>query len=216
MLSRTKPPAPKTRPNAREAILRAAKRIFAEKGLDGARMDAIAKAAKVNKALLYYYFKSKNELFSAVIEEAIRESNRRLMGILSDRGSEREILLRYIEMVFDWLSERPDSYLLFQRFLMTNPKVVERIMKTYFLPRFHKLAALIRRGVRHGEFRRVDPVQTAHSVGGLVVFYFRTGPLIKTVAKSDPFHPKNLKKRKQEMIDFIRYGLFKDPEAHTP
>ncbi|MGH9378513.1 MAG: TetR/AcrR family transcriptional regulator [Terriglobia bacterium] len=216
MLRRTKPPAPKIRPNARETILRAAERVFAEKGLDGARTDAIAKAAKVNKALLYYYFKSKNALFSAVIEEAIRESHQRLMEILSDRGSEREVLLRYVEAFFDVLSERPDSYCLFQRFLMANPKVVERLMKRNFLPRFHKLAALIRRGARRGEFRRVDPVQAAHSVHALVIFYFRAGPLLKAFAKSNPFHPKTLEKRKREMIDFIRYGLFKYPEGRTP
>ena len=51
-----------SRQNSREAILLAAERIFAESGLAGARTDAIAAAAGVNKALLYYYFKSKSDL----------------------------------------------------------------------------------------------------------------------------------------------------------
>lgn len=207
--------SPKPARKAREAILEAAGRIFAAKGLEGARTDAIAREARVNKALLYYYFKSKNALFNAVVEDTIRESNQRLMEILSAPGSERRILLEYVETIFDFLSSRPDAFGLFQRFLMTNPAVAGRIMKGYFLPRLEKLASLIRRGVRHGEFRRVDPVQAALSINSLVIFYFRAGPLLAGIAGWDPFDPRTLKKRRSEMLDFIRYGLFHEPEARN-
>lgn len=198
---------------ARTVILHAAERIFSAKGLEGARTDAIAKAAGVNKALLYYYFKSKNDLFLAVTEEVMGESHRRLMAILSGPGSEREIVLRYVEAQFDVLSQRPDSCLLFQRFIMMNPKLVEPLVRTLLLPRFRKLVSVIRRGVRRGEFRSVDATQMAISMGSLTVHYFSIGPVMKAAARFDPFHPRYLKKRKREMIDFICYGLFKDPEA---
>lgn len=201
--------------SAREAILEAAGQIFAAKGLEGARTDAIAREARVNKALLYYYFKSKNALFNAVVEDTVRESNQRLMDILCSPGSEKKILLRYVGAVFDFLSSRPEAFGLFQRFLMTNPAVAGRIMKGYFLPRMDKLAALIRSGVQHGAFRRVDPVQAAHSVHALVFFYFRTGPLLKEITGWDPFDTRTLKKRRSEMLDFIRYGLFREPEARN-
>lgn len=201
--------------NACGVILRVAERIFAEKGLEGARTDAIAKAAGVNKALLYYYFKSKNDLFRAVIEGVLEESHRRLISILSAREPEKEILQRYLEAHFDALSRRPDYCLLIHRLILTDPKLVERLMKRYFLPRVRKLAALIRRGVRHGEFRSVDSIQMAISLGALTVFYFSTGPAVKALTRFDPFDPKNLKKRRQEVIDFVRYGLFKNPEART-
>ncbi|MGH9353762.1 MAG: TetR/AcrR family transcriptional regulator [Terriglobia bacterium] len=201
--------------DARGDILRSAERIFAEKGLEGARTDAIARAAGVNKALLYYYFKSKNGLFLATLEEVMRESHLKLMAILSGGGSEKEILLRYAEALFDGLSQRPDSYLLFQRFIMENPKLVERLVKKLFLPRFRKVTAVIRRGVRRGELRPVDANQASLSMGALIVFYFSCGPIMKTVMRIDLFHPKILKKRKREMMEFIRYGLFKNPEART-
>src|SRR5579884_1995375 len=60
-------------PETRAIILRSAEHIFAERGLAGARIDAIAAAAGVNKALIYYYFKSKDALFLAVIEEHLKE-----------------------------------------------------------------------------------------------------------------------------------------------
>lgn len=210
-------PVQKQKPpkNARGAILRSAERIFAEKGLEGARTDAIARAARVNKALLYYYFKSKNELFLAAFEEVMRESHLKLMAILSSGGSEKDVLLRYAEALFDGLSQRPDSYLLFQRFIMENPRLVERLAKKYFVPRFRKVTAVIRRGVRRGELRPVDANQASLSMGALVVFYFSCSPIMKMVAHFDPFDAKVLRKRKREMLEFIRYGLFKYPEART-
>ncbi|MGH9344467.1 MAG: TetR/AcrR family transcriptional regulator [Terriglobia bacterium] len=215
MSSRTRTHKQGLHKDARAAILRAAERIFAEKGLDGARTDAIARAAGVNKALLYYYFESKDALFLAAFEEVMRESHLKLMAILCGGGSEKEILLSYAEALFDGLSQRPDSYLLFQRFIMENPKLVERLVKKFFLPRFRKVTAVIRRGVRRGELRPVDCNQASLSIGALIVFYFSCSPIMKTVARFDPFNPNILKKRKREMIEFIRYGLFKNPEART-
>jgi TetR/AcrR family transcriptional regulator len=63
----------KDSPRTKLKILEAAEKLFAEKGFDGARVDDIAEKAGVNKALIYYYFKSKrdilDELFSSLIEE---------------------------------------------------------------------------------------------------------------------------------------------------
>src|SRR5258708_28635908 len=55
---------------SRAAILRAAAHEFAEHGIAGARTDAIASEARVNKALLYYYFKDKEKLYGAVLDNA--------------------------------------------------------------------------------------------------------------------------------------------------
>src|SRR6201993_2761975 len=55
---------------SRAAILKAAANEFAEHGIAGARTDAIAHEARVNKALLYYYFKDKETLYGAVLDDA--------------------------------------------------------------------------------------------------------------------------------------------------
>ena len=55
---------------SRAAILQAAAKEFAEHGIAGARTDAIAREARVNKALLYYYFKDKETLYGAVLDDA--------------------------------------------------------------------------------------------------------------------------------------------------
>src|ERR1022692_1875258 len=79
----------------RAAILRAAERIYAESGLAGARTDAIAAAAGVNKALLYYYFKSKEGLYQAIVGSQLEQFQQQAREVLSAKGPAGPILLRY-------------------------------------------------------------------------------------------------------------------------
>ncbi|MGH9468890.1 MAG: TetR/AcrR family transcriptional regulator [Terriglobia bacterium] len=195
---------------ARAEILRAAESIFAGAGLKGARMDAIARRARVNKALLYYYFKSKDDLFREAMENAIERSHQRLMDVLSSPGPPREVLRNYLETQFDLISSVPDASFLLQRFLMTDSRLAERVMRKFFMPRQRKLAALIDRGIRERVFRRVNSSQMGISLTALVVFYFWGAPMLKAATHTDPFRPAHLKERKREVLDFVRHGLFRE------
>src|SRR3974390_2785328 len=106
----------------RAAILAAAERIFAEAGLAGARTDAIAAAAGVNKALLYYYFKSKEDLYQAVIGSQLREFGRQVEEILSAKGAAGPILMRYISYHFDFIGSHPHYPRIFQRLMMEGDR----------------------------------------------------------------------------------------------
>ena len=87
----------------RSKILRAAIHEFSERGLAGARTDSIAHSAGVNKALLYYYFKSKNSLYTAAIEEVGSKVMESAMAALDSGGSPGESLLRSVLNHFDRL-----------------------------------------------------------------------------------------------------------------
>src|SRR6204780_5409011 len=78
----------------RKTILRAAIREFSAHGLAGARTDAIAESAKVNKALLYYYYKSKSGLYAAAIEEVSSAVADRAFAALDPKEGAGERLLR--------------------------------------------------------------------------------------------------------------------------
>src|SRR5215470_18531842 len=93
---------------SRTAILQAAIREFAREGVAGARTDAIAKAAKVNKALLYYYFRDKDALYGAALEQVFRERDAVLMPILHENTSPGEKLLRYVGALCDLLACHPE------------------------------------------------------------------------------------------------------------
>jgi TetR/AcrR family transcriptional regulator len=71
---------------SKKRILNAAARVFAEKGFNGARMDEIARKAKVNKALIYYYFKSKKRVLSELFKKFFRESTGLLLNFVERGG----------------------------------------------------------------------------------------------------------------------------------
>jgi TetR/AcrR family transcriptional regulator len=198
---------------ARADILRAAQRIFAANGLEGASTEAIAEAAKVNKALLFYHFKTKDGLFGAVAEGLFAQFHKEAMILLSDQAQAREVLLAYLELVFDTLGRRPDLGFLLQRAILSDSKLTERVARRYFIPRLQKLAALIDRGVSEGDFRRVDAFQTALSLNGLMAVSFMCAPAVKSITGVDPLSQSNLRKRRESVIEFVRHGLFRDPEV---
>ena len=197
----------------RAAILAAAGRVFAETGLAGARTDAIASAAGVNKALLYYYFKSKEGLYEAVVEDHFREFNREALEVLNATGPARTVLLRYVRLHFDFMSASHQAAPLFQQLMMTGGKFLERLIHKYFAPRGEALGRLIERGMRRGEFRRADAFQASISIVSLIVFYFSAARVLQLLGHSDAYSAANLKRRKREVLDFIRHGLFTDPES---
>jgi TetR/AcrR family transcriptional regulator len=199
--------------DSRAAILSAAERIFAKAGLAGARTDAIAAAAGVNKALLYYYFKSKEDLYEAVVEDHFKAFNDKAMEILSADGAPGELLLKYVSMHFDSISKRHRHASLYQQMMAGGGSHLKRLVPKYFVPRSQALGALLDRGVREGEFRAVDRFHTAASIVALIVFYFSAAPVLNLLGHTDAYTPANLRRRKQEVLDFIRHGLFSDPEA---
>lgn len=197
----------------RAAILSAAEQIFAKSGLEGARTDAIAAQAGVNKALLYYYFKSKGGLYEAVVEDHFREFNRQALEVLSEPGDARAILLRYVSLYFDFISIRHRYASLYQQLMTARGKPLERLVRRYFVPRSEAFNKLLERGIREGQFRRVDARHTAISIVGLIVFYFSAAPVLRLLGHSDAYGTASLTRRKREVLDFIRHGLFVDPKV---
>ena len=201
--------------DSRALILAAAERVFAQSGFAGARTDDIAAKAGVNKALLYYYFKSKEALYDAVLEDHFREFNRQALEVLTGPGSAREVLLRYISMHFDFISERHRHASLFQQFMSAGGKRSEELVRQYFTPRIKAFGALLERGMSDGEFRRSDRFHTALSIVALIVFYFSAEPVLRMLGYPDPYSEQNLKLRKQEVLDFINHGMFTKPESSS-
>src|SRR5579859_300572 len=92
---------------SRAAIVEAAVREFSREGMAGARTDAIARAAKVNKALLYYYFKDKDALYGAVLDQVFSGLIACVGEVLSRDLPPREKLLAYAGAHFDYIASHP-------------------------------------------------------------------------------------------------------------
>ena len=202
---------------SRSAILQAALIEFAQQGLAGARMDTIAGAAKVNKALLYYYFRDKEALYDAVLDEFFVRLLARVTQALDKEGPAGERLLTYARDHFDCIAESPHYARLFQGELMSagtgRSSHLTRVVERYIRPISLRLVAVLWEGIESREFRRVDPMQFAPSIAGMIVHYFVVAPVARKLFAKDPFSPEALDQRRAAVLDFIAAALFADQSA---
>src|SRR5208282_1946242 len=171
----------------RATILKAADQVYAEYGLAGARTDAIAQAAGVNKALLYYYFKSKESLYQAVVGSQVREFQKQVQEVLSAKGPAGPILLRYVSYHFDFIGTHPHYPRIFQRMMMEGDPGLERMIREHSVPLMNLLMAVLERGMKSGEFRRMDKGHTIVSIGGMTAHYFNIAPAFRLITGQDPY-----------------------------
>src|SRR5436190_2034296 len=195
---------------SRAAILKAAVREFAREGVAGARTDAIARSAGVNKALLYYYFKDKEALYQAVLDEVFSGVRAAISNALSQDLPPRERLEAYVCAHFDYIASNPlYPRIVHAEFLRAgrDPSRLQRIAKQYFQPVFVNLAALLKEGEKCGDFRLVNPVHFIPSMISVIVFYFITAPIMKVMIGADPMSPEYLAQRRAAVLDFISAAL---------
>jgi TetR/AcrR family transcriptional regulator len=203
----------------RAAILKAALEEFSHEGVAGARTDQIAHRAGVNKALLYYYFKDKDGLYAAALEQVFSGLSTRIMAVLErDNLPPRQRLLNYVEAHFDYIASAPFYPRLVQREFMrsagrTLSPVASRVMERYGKPIYVKLGSVIRDGIDRGDFRKVDPEQTVISLLGLIVFYFISLPAQQVMNSGDPSSPERIATRRAAVLDFVSAALFAPARA---
>jgi TetR/AcrR family transcriptional regulator len=201
-------PARPRHPDTVQRILRAAEENFAERGLAGARIGAIARTARVNKALLYYYFSSKEELHRFTLTTLFRQLREQTSAALDRPGSPRQQLLRYINSYFGFMVAHPNYPRLFERELMSQePRLVELVQEN-LKPLYRRLTAVIRAGIARGEFRRVDPQHTVFSLVAMTVFYFAAAPVLTQLWRTDALAPRRIAARRRAILDFVEYALF--------
>jgi TetR/AcrR family transcriptional regulator len=198
----------------RAAILKAALEEFAHEGVTGARTDEIARRAGVNKALIYYYFKDKEGLYAAALEQVFSGLHERVATVLQRADlPPRERLLLYARTHFDYIASAPVYPRLVQREFMrsvgrTLSPAANRIMERHVKPLYSRLEKLIDDGIAAGDFRKVDPIQTVTSIIGTIVFYFISMPAQQFMHTGDPASPERIAARRTAVLDFICAAVF--------
>jgi TetR/AcrR family transcriptional regulator len=206
----------------RQAILDAAEREFARRGLAGARTETIACAAGVNKALLYYYFDDKEGLYRAVIERVFAGLRSAIEAALERAPRPSDKILAYAGAHFDYIVGRSRfaPRLIVSRLLHETQSGSERVRKlcaAHLTPIFSRMVRLLAEGVESGEFRPVDPRQFLLSIVAIIVFYFAASPMLKEIGGFDPLSPGRLAARRAAVLDFISTALFRSgPPAARP
>jgi TetR/AcrR family transcriptional regulator len=214
--------APTTHPDAqaersaetRSRILDAALSEFAANGLAGARTEQIAAAAGVNKALLYYYFESKEKLYSAALEMVSARVRDRSMAVFLRDASPGERVLRAALDHFDRILTQREFQSLMQQEMMRMHKGEEGelpvLIKRVFAPLQAMFQSLVRESIASGELIEVDWLQMVLSALGGNVFYFLSAPIWRQVLGFDPFEEEVLRARRVSLVQFLGKAIFMD------
>jgi TetR/AcrR family transcriptional regulator len=204
---------------SRAAILQAAAREFAEHGIAGARTDQIAREARVNKALLYYYFKDKETLYGTVLDDAFSGLKTTVFQVLDSDQSPRDKMLSYVGAYFDFVASNQLYPRLMQREMMRvrdgHSPHIDKVIKNYIQPIFGRVAELMRKGIADGEFRPVNPMHFVPSMVAMIVFYFSSAPMMQKIVGFNPLTPERIAERRAAVLDFISAALFRSPNSKT-
>ena len=205
---------------SRAAILQAAAQEFAEYGIAGARTDAIARTARVNKALLYYYFKDKETLYGAVLDNAFSGLKATVFRALDSEEPPREKMMAYVGAYFDFIASNQIYPRLMQREMMRaregQSQHIDWVIKTYLQPIFARVGELMRKGIADGEFRPVNPAHFVPSMVAMIVFYFSSAPMMRKIVGFNPLTAERIAERRVAVLDFISAALFRTERNAAP
>ena len=172
-------------------ILEAALKEFSAHGLAGARTESIARLAGVNKALLYYYFDSKENLYLATLELIAVRARDETLAVLQGPYTAGERVLRTALNHFDRILSQTDFQSLMQQEMMRLHNGEEGAMsllaQRVFAPMIASYEAMVREGMASGELVQADWLQVYLCTLGTNVFYFMSSPIWRLMLTYDPF-----------------------------
>ena len=206
--------APKRTRNSaktKAAILVAGRAEFAERGFEGARVDAIAALAGANKRLLYHYFGNKEDLYRAVLLDAYLEIRRGERALSLDQYGPVDAMDRLVRFTFRHFLANP----WFPRLLGTENIENARFLKTLpdieaiHSPLVGQITTIVERGADAGIFRRdVDPVQLYISIAALGFFYVSNMATLSVIFARDLSAIDMVQEREaqavQMVLDYLR------------
>jgi len=190
----------------RARILAAAAAEFAQKGFAGARVDAIAEASGANKRMIYYYFGSKEGLYTAVLERAYAEMRASERALELDHLEPFVGIQKLVEFKFDYFVENPSIISLLNGENMQDAAYLRRSdrMADMHASLVQTLDALLKRGARAGSMRRgVDPLHLYISISAVSYFYFSNASTLSKAFGRELGTPVENKLRRKHAVEVI-------------
>ncbi len=197
----------KTR-SVEQNIFDAAEEIFHEHGFDGARMQEIADRAGINKAMLHYYFRSKDRLFQTVFSAAL---DRMLQRIVEPLASDLPLgikIRRFVETYVDELHRHPKMPGFIITELNRHPERLKEAALKHIVPVLPKIQEQIDESVGEGRIKPVEAEDLIVNLVSLCTFPFLARPVMQAVLGADPSrYDAFLDKRKTSITDFVFNAL---------
>lgn len=156
--------------------------LFAERGFDGATVEQIARLARVNKALISYYFGGKGGLYSAIVRATLGKAAERIQPLREDPRPAPERLRVLVQTLGEVMAAHPGLPPMLLREVLSGARHLQAELLPVILTIFGTVAGVIADGVKTGDFRPVNPLFAHLSVVGSLIFFFATEPLRSRLA----------------------------------
>lgn len=202
---------------SKEKILKAAKIIFAQKGKDGARMDEIAELSGLNKAMIYYYFESKDTIYKEILQTFFLEGFNKIFEIFKKPMTLKEKITNLVDFYINHYSNNPEFIKIMFRESINDGIDIKNILKEMtgkidFL-KANFLINLFEEEKKLGTMRScIDIRNLIMSIIGMSFIYFLFKPISKGMMYRDQENiefdeNEFLKNRKEHIIDLILNGI---------
>jgi len=187
-----------------EKILAAAKTIFIEKGMDGARMQDIADKAGINKALLHYYFKNKEKLFEVIFKEGAEKLFSKINSILNSDFPLFEKIRLFSTEYAEIISQNPYLPLFVLNEMNKQPHSFLENIFGKNQPTFENLVKQIDKEIKKGTIKPVSPVNLVINMISLSIFPFVAKPVFQRIMNLDPLQFSTIMDQRKTMnAEFI-------------
>jgi len=195
--------------NTEQRILDAAKEVFQQKGMDGARMQEIADKAGINKSLLHYYYRSKDKLFGKVFEIAFSLFIPKVKEVMLSDYSIFQKIEFFVESYLDLLQKHPyiPSFIVSE--INRNPKILVEIIEKNVQVNENKMVEVleqqIKQEVEKGIIKPISAKNLWVNIISLCIFPIVAKPIIQGVLFSNDKDEYNnfLKQRKDFLKEYI-------------
>jgi AcrR family transcriptional regulator len=179
------------KPNARERLLETAIAMFAEKGYAGTSVREIVEQAGVSKPVLYYYFKSKEGLFLAILEMAENLQKELLARVLESAGNVLERLLLLYRRIYAGIDEKRNLYKMIHALIYGPPQgAPDYDFTRYHRHMFDAIRNIYNAGIDGGEAKKIADDEVAYLVLSLIDFCLHMDQVQPQL--SDPQRPERL------------------------
>jgi len=178
--------------DTRAAILTAARRVFAQRGLDGTSVREVAAAASVNNAMIYYHFKDKDDLYRSVLADSFSA----LAAIWNDdvftsSAPVKQKISNYVENFIRYEQANEDIRRIMAMEFATSGGNIACICEKYFTDSYVRLIKIFSEGIKKGELKKFDPAVAVASLFGVIVHNFILQPMAEhMLGKSLNLSPK--------------------------
>lgn len=195
-----------------QRILNAALKEFSTYGFSGARMERIAKSAKINKAMIFYYFSSKENLYETVFRRVFIGTYPKMSELFSSHPTAEVFLEKAAEIYVDVFVQNPDFVKMIALELIRNPDTVTSMVKEFFeegvkSPTPNHIQQMIEEWYRQGHISEEDSFQFMLNIISLSLLSFIGKPFLEALFQQTVPHEDFAKKRLKSVVNLLKRGM---------